>query len=579
SYSTAPNRINNFVVTVQEANSGPGSSSSSLSSAAAAAEVAGVAGVAAAHEHPGQPAADAAFLNEMLQDLDEVDRGLERKAALLGTYDRKSRERSLIHMESPMFMEGRLDAEISSYEPTAMDPLYPFVKLSEYPFVICKLCRFACVANDVETHLRRHHRDMGKGARRIAILEVKGISGIIRSQEELRHFQLPEFVEKPIPFIERPKTDGLRCDACPFIARKRQSLRQHCQTEHGWVNDRKRIDNFKKEPQEDWPVPWTKNVHCQRFFPTRVACGWFEVRQPSTESLETEQQVHLDDWMEQLHERQEQRFDMGPESRLKWSEQEESQPGDVWDLVDVAIHHMKDRARIAGNEALYNKLGSASFRDELRKWLEEWCGTGEESIRGGHTISETDIDVGSVASGSCFAARSRSRGDPRRVAPSSIGTSGEEEDWCKPSVDETNPGLVFDNAMPIAESAMVTSSTVGFRRMQREAPDGQRPAQPPFTPKSPSTGPDVPPSGQPITIKTRSPTTLADRMSCEIRATENRRSGLETGHEKPTAAHRPSANVPITQPAQENMRSSPKANTSRKRKRGRKSGTLCWFQA
>ncbi|KAG6151166.1 hypothetical protein E4U51_000794, partial [Claviceps purpurea] len=171
-------------------------------------------------------------------------------------------------------------------------------------------------------------------------------------------------------------------------------------------------------------------------------CGWFEVRQPSTESLETEQQVQLDDWMEQLHERQEQRFNMGPESRLKWSEQEESQPGDVWDLVDVAIHHMKDRASIAGNEARYNKLGSASFRDELRKWLEEWCGTGEESIGDGHTIGETDIDVGSqVASGNCFAARSRSRGDRRRVAPSSTGAGGGEEDWYKPSVDETNPGL------------------------------------------------------------------------------------------------------------------------------------------
>ncbi|KAG5928076.1 hypothetical protein E4U60_007852, partial [Claviceps pazoutovae] len=111
SYSTAPNRINNFVVTVQEANAGPGSSSSSSSSTAAAAAVAAV---AAAHEHPGQPAADAAFLNEMLQDLDEVDRGLERKAALVGTYDRKSTERWLIHTGFAMYLEGLLDAEISS---------------------------------------------------------------------------------------------------------------------------------------------------------------------------------------------------------------------------------------------------------------------------------------------------------------------------------------------------------------------------------------------------------------------------------------------------------------------------------
>ncbi|KAG6018558.1 hypothetical protein E4U40_000164, partial [Claviceps sp. LM458 group G5] len=101
SYSTAPNRINNFVVTVQEANAGPGSSSST-------------AAVAAAHEHPGQPAADAAFLNEMLQDLDEVKRGRQREAALVGTYDRKSTKRWLIHTGLAMYLEGLLDAEISS---------------------------------------------------------------------------------------------------------------------------------------------------------------------------------------------------------------------------------------------------------------------------------------------------------------------------------------------------------------------------------------------------------------------------------------------------------------------------------
>ncbi|KAG5912716.1 hypothetical protein E4U61_008031 [Claviceps capensis] len=50
----------------------------------------------------------------MLQDLDEVDRGLERKAALVGTYDRKSTERWLIHTGFAMYLEGLLDAEISS---------------------------------------------------------------------------------------------------------------------------------------------------------------------------------------------------------------------------------------------------------------------------------------------------------------------------------------------------------------------------------------------------------------------------------------------------------------------------------
>ncbi|KAG6090771.1 hypothetical protein E4U30_007991, partial [Claviceps sp. LM220 group G6] len=105
SYSTAPNRIKYFVVTVQEANAGPGPSSSPSSSSAA---------VAVAHEHPGRQAADAAFLNRMIQGVHEVKRGRQRQAALVGTYDRNSTERWLIHMGFPKYLEGLLDAEIRS---------------------------------------------------------------------------------------------------------------------------------------------------------------------------------------------------------------------------------------------------------------------------------------------------------------------------------------------------------------------------------------------------------------------------------------------------------------------------------
>ncbi|KAG6248565.1 hypothetical protein E4U49_008391 [Claviceps purpurea] len=50
----------------------------------------------------------------MLQDLDEVKRGRQREAALVGPYDRKTTERWLIHTEFAMYLEGLLDAEISS---------------------------------------------------------------------------------------------------------------------------------------------------------------------------------------------------------------------------------------------------------------------------------------------------------------------------------------------------------------------------------------------------------------------------------------------------------------------------------
>ena len=189
-----------------------------------------------------------------------------------------------------------------------MDALYPFVKLPEYPFVICKICQYAYIANEVETHLRRHHRGMGKGARSRVVYEVKAIPGIIRSQERLIHFALPESMEKPIPFIKRPQTDGLRCEACPYVARQPQRIQDHCRTVHGWKNDRKRSENFKSGSREDWAVPWRKNVHCQRLFQTRAASGWFEVQEPSTETPKPEQKAEVMAWIKQFHDTQEQRF-------------------------------------------------------------------------------------------------------------------------------------------------------------------------------------------------------------------------------------------------------------------------------
>lgn len=189
-----------------------------------------------------------------------------------------------------------------------MDILSPFVKLPEYPFVICKICQYACVANEVETHLRRHHHNMGKNARSRVIYEAKAIPGIIRTQNKLQHFQLPDSVEKAVPYIAPPKTDGLRCQACPYIARQPQRIQEHCRKVHGWANDWKRSDNYKKSRQGRI-VPWTTNVHCQRLFPTRAASGWFEVRAPNAEaSPDPEQQMEMMDWVKQFHDTQEQRF-------------------------------------------------------------------------------------------------------------------------------------------------------------------------------------------------------------------------------------------------------------------------------
>jgi c-di-GMP-binding flagellar brake protein YcgR len=49
----------------------------------------------------------------------------------------------------------------------------PFIYLKKYRVSICKKCEFACVSNEVPTHLQMRHRDISPTARRI-VAEVIG---------------------------------------------------------------------------------------------------------------------------------------------------------------------------------------------------------------------------------------------------------------------------------------------------------------------------------------------------------------------------------------------------------------------
>ncbi|KAG6056375.1 hypothetical protein E4U32_005761 [Claviceps aff. humidiphila group G2b] len=234
------------------------------------------------------------------------------------------------------------------------------------------------------------------------------------------------------------------------------------------------------------------------------------------------------------------RWYMGPEFRPEWPRPEESRPGDVSHLVDVTIQNLKDVINLTGDKTHYNKLSSASFRDKLTNLLGELCGAGEASSPSGPTTGEINTDAESVASVSILTTRSCSTGDRRQV---SAGTDvgGEEEDL--PSFvdhDAPDPSLVVDEAMAKAEekTALSIPSTAGDESTQQEPPDKHKQAQPPFSPHSSCSGPDLPP--------------------------------------KPTAAHRPSAANLLSTSC--DLTSSLNASASGNRKRRRRTGTLCWFR-
>ncbi|KAM7188699.1 Protein of unknown function (DUF3505) domain containing protein [Rhypophila sp. PSN 637] len=157
----------------------------------------------------------------------------------------------------------------------------PFVHLPEYPFVICQTCGYACVANEVATHLgKQHHEIEPKERSRIAKL-VEEIPGIIPNQAGLCGFRFPPATTEPIPFIAAPEIDGIRCNECGFVIRTTQGIQKHCRREHGWKNDWSRGGNVTKRARQLRALPWTTGVHCQRFFRSRAASRWFEVNRGS----------------------------------------------------------------------------------------------------------------------------------------------------------------------------------------------------------------------------------------------------------------------------------------------------------
>ena len=54
----------------------------------------------------------------------------------------------------------------------------------------------------------------------------------------------------------------------------------HCRNKHGWVNRQKR-GRISRLQAQGCQVPWTTGIHCQRFFKSGHASGWFEVARPA----------------------------------------------------------------------------------------------------------------------------------------------------------------------------------------------------------------------------------------------------------------------------------------------------------
>ncbi|KAH7231250.1 uncharacterized protein BKA55DRAFT_544988 [Fusarium redolens] len=156
--------------------------------------------------------------------------------------------------------------------------IYPYVLLSTYRLLVCQVCAFASVADEVATHLRTRHRDIQSERRQELVEKIKQVPNILHSRDDLRHYlQYPTDTIQPIPYLAPPKPDGLKCRACGHIVRRVQKIQKHCTEKHQWMNPRGRGRPAPNYPVSAYELPWEEHVACQRFFPSREGSKWFQV--------------------------------------------------------------------------------------------------------------------------------------------------------------------------------------------------------------------------------------------------------------------------------------------------------------
>lgn len=108
----------------------------------------------------------------------------------------------------------------------------PFVLLPAYRIVVCRICGFACVANEARAHLTGQHQDIQPNDRRSILEVIQNTRNILRNQSDINELIYPNPTDDPIPVLKALRQDGLRCIRCDVVYRHVQQIQEHCSKEH-----------------------------------------------------------------------------------------------------------------------------------------------------------------------------------------------------------------------------------------------------------------------------------------------------------------------------------------------------------
>lgn len=95
----------------------------------------------------------------------------------------------------------------------------PFAILSPYDMLVCMVCRYCVLANEIPRHLKDQHPQLTP-AERLAIFEAAYSPELHDDQRSLRTLRVPTEPIPAIPELLGPFNDGFRCDECRYISRR-----------------------------------------------------------------------------------------------------------------------------------------------------------------------------------------------------------------------------------------------------------------------------------------------------------------------------------------------------------------------
>jgi hypothetical protein len=162
-----------------------------------------------------------------------------------------------------------------------------FIHLPEFRVIICKKCKYAVLPSQIDAHFTPQ-RPYGfvKQERERIVQEVAKVNRLILNEEALKQceFPFPVDIAEPIPALQAPQTNGLRCTfgfergvTCLYVCGTVQRMQKHSLESHGWKSKNKGGRPKRDAPQAVPPMPWRTGVQYQRFFVQGPKSGFFEV--------------------------------------------------------------------------------------------------------------------------------------------------------------------------------------------------------------------------------------------------------------------------------------------------------------